>query len=36
MKYLSLEGNLTKKMYNDMSIILGEKRPFYSIVKTGS
>jgi hypothetical protein len=33
MKYLFLKRNLAKKIYDDMSITLGDKRPSYSTVK---
>jgi transposase len=33
MKYLSLKGNSAKKIYDDMSVTSGYKRPSYSTVK---
>jgi transposase len=36
MKYLFPEGNSAKKkIYGDMSVTLGDKRPSYSTVKNG-
>jgi hypothetical protein len=33
MKYLFLIGNSAKKIYDDMSVTLGDKRPSYSTMK---
>jgi flagellar basal body P-ring protein FlgI len=33
MKYFFIEGNLAKKIYDDVSATLGVKRPSYSTVK---
>jgi transposase len=33
MKYLFLKGKSAKKIYDDMSVTLGDKRPSYSTVK---
>jgi hypothetical protein len=33
MKYLSLKGNSVKKIYDDMSVALYDKRSSYSTVK---
>jgi transposase len=33
MKYLFLKENSAKKIYDDMSVTLGDKRPAYSTVK---
>jgi transposase len=33
MKYVFLKGNSAKKIYDDMSTTLGDKRPSYSTVK---
>jgi transposase len=33
MKYLSLKGNSAKKIYDDMSVTLGDKLPSYPTVK---
>jgi hypothetical protein len=32
-KYLFLKGNSAEKMYNGMSLTLGDKRPSYSTVR---
>jgi hypothetical protein len=33
MKYLFLNGSSAKKIYNDMMVASGDKRPSYSTVK---
>jgi transposase len=33
MKYLLLKGNSAKRIYNDMSVMLGDKWPSYTTVK---
>jgi transposase len=33
MKYLFLKGNSAKRIYDDMSVTVGDKRPSYSTVK---